>query len=120
MAAQCVCTLTLTWTGSGAQDWGAFIGEHIYLQFKDSDRFYCRKLVLLDVADNSDKKEVEQNGHKYFYQFHCAASFLMPSWIGTWYLRRFWTNYARMPFAQFPLFELEKKHNRSYLHSSAA
>lgn len=98
-------------------DWGAFIGELLYLNYKTEINF--DKLILLDVADGSDPDPSEM--HKYTYQFYCAASFLMPQWFGSWYLKRYFVRLISAdPNVTFPVFEKEKRENKTYFHSTGA
>ena len=94
-----------------AHDWGAFISELLILGYKDQIQF--DRLVLLDVADGTDDAEERK---KMAYQMYLVAYFLMPTVIGTWYIRRL---FAAFPF-RAPLLDKEKRDNKVYLSSYQA
>ena len=92
-------------------DWGALFGQLLYLKYKRKISF--RNLVLLDVADGAhDDPEQEE---KYVYQSIQATAFLLPTFIGSWVLRRFWRR-----FGLIPLFEKEKQDDKVYFASYCA
>jgi len=75
----------------------------------------CERLVLLDVMDGSEKKDPRD-----VYQAFLAACFLLPTWLGTWYLRRQLETRVPHLFGKLPLLEKEREEKRRYVHSTAA
>ena len=96
---------------------GVPLGELVYLNYKTEINF--NKLILLDVADGPDPDPSQR--HKYTYRLHCMASYLMPPWLGTWYLRRTFVNsfLAANPSMKLPLLAKERRENKTYIHSTS-
>ena len=95
-------------------DWGSYIAQLIYVYNKTQIKF--DKLILLDVADGSNRKT--NPAKVYTYQYINCLAFLLPRFIGTWILRRYYNNLLKINNITLPIIRLEKEHNKTYFDSA--